>query len=104
LYPRCGRGFAGSEPLPRSGLQDDRCFVTWDDGSSAELDYASLKIRADNALQVNARDGLQGVIKAPAYYQIVERAQPVESPHAEADADRFTLPAAGQHWPLTALS
>jgi tRNA threonylcarbamoyladenosine biosynthesis protein TsaB len=76
--------------------QGDRCFVTWDDGTCAELNYHSLRIRTDNALQVTVRDRLIGVIKAPAYYQIVDRAEAT----ASGMDNGFELPAAGQRWPL----
>ena len=70
----------------------DRCLVLWDDDQEAELDYASLEQAADHALYARARDRLRGRIGSPAYHAIASRI--IESPGG------FSLPAAGQTWPI----
>jgi hypothetical protein len=71
----------------------DRCLVTWDDDRELELDYASLRQAADNALYVRVGARLRGRIASPAYQVIAERI-------VENGADRFVLEAAGQRWPI----
>jgi hypothetical protein len=72
--------------------QGDRCFVTWDDDSEAELDYASLRQAPDHALYARVRGRLRGRIAGPAYHAIAERI--VE------DDGGFALVAAGARWPI----
>ena len=67
----------------------DRCFILWDDDQESELDYASLRQAADNALYTPVRR-LRGRIAGPAYHAIAERI--VE------DGDGFALEAAGARW------
>jgi hypothetical protein len=69
-----------------------RCIVTWDDDHEEELDYASLRQAADNALYCTVRGKLRGRIASPAYQTIAE--------HVIADGDGFALEAAGRRWRL----
>jgi hypothetical protein len=75
--------------------RDDRCFVLWDDEREDELDYGSLCLRTDNAIEVRARGNLRGRIGAPAFYQISERIVEV--------GDWFELEAAGHRWPIAGV-
>jgi len=70
----------------------ERCVVHWDDDTSAELDYASLRQAADHALYVQARGRLCGRIAGPAYHAVTERVVEVDG--------GFALDAAGQRWPI----
>ena len=72
--------------------RDDRCFVLWDDDSEDELDYSSLKLRSDNAIEVSVRGKLRGRIGSPAYYQVAE--------HIVEVGDWFAFEAAGRRWPI----
>ena len=76
--------------------EGDRCLVTWDDDTQAELDYGSLHQAADHALYAHARGVLRGRIAGPAYHAIAERI--VEVPGG------FALEAAGQRWPIPGAS
>jgi hypothetical protein len=73
--------------------RDDRCFVLWDDESEDELDYSSLQLRSDNALEVRVRGNLRGRIGSPAYYQIAD--------HIVEVGDWFAFEAAGRRWAIT---
>ena len=69
--------------------QGDRAFLTLNDESDEELDYASLEVDADNALYCSARGGrLTARITTPAYYALAERIE-------ETSTGRFVLRAAG---------
>ncbi len=72
--------------------RDDRCFVLWDDDSEDELDYSSLQLRSDNAIEVRVRGKLRGRIGSPAYYQVADRIVEV--------GDWFAFEAAGRRWPI----
>ena len=72
--------------------RDDRCFVLWDDESEDELDYSSLKLRSDNAIEVRVRGNLRGRIGSPAYYQVAE--------HIVEVGDWFAFDAAGRRWTI----
>ena len=69
----------------------DACYVTWDDGAEAELDYATLTVAPDDALRVMIRK-LRGRIGGAAYQTVTER--------VEAGGDGYVLRARGQVWPL----
>ena len=72
--------------------RDDRCFVLWDDDSEDELDYSSLRLRSDNAIEVRVRGNLRGRIGSPAYYQVAE--------HIVEVGDWFGFQAAGRRWTI----
>lgn len=70
----------------------DRCTVTWDDDTEAELDYASLRQAEDHAFYTRVRDRLRGRIGGAAYHAITE--------HVIEDGDGFALAATGTRWPI----
>jgi hypothetical protein len=68
--------------------EDDRAFLTINDGSEEELRYDTLEQAADNTLYCKVRDGrLPARIATPAYYKLTDRI--VES------GEGFALSAAG---------
>lgn len=70
----------------------DRCFVLWDDEQEEELDYASLRMAADNAFYASARGRLRGRIGGAAHHAVTERV--IET------ATGFALDASGRQWPI----
>ncbi|HPH66472.1 MAG TPA: hypothetical protein PLF40_12025, partial [Kofleriaceae bacterium] len=67
----------------------------WDDDVEEELDYSSLALRTDNALEVRVRGHLRGRIGTPAYYQVAEHIVEVD--------DWFALEAAGHRWTISGI-
>jgi hypothetical protein len=60
--------------------QDDRAFVTLNDGSEQELEYDSLQRGDDDALYCTVRNGrLDARVTTPAYYVLAERIAPSPS-------------------------
>ena len=92
----------------------DRAFLTLNDGSEQELDYASLQVAEDDALYCSARDGqLEARITTPAYYVLAQRIEPADNgvldasdardDHArddQPDHAEFALSAAGDRFPI----
>lgn len=71
----------------------DRMLLGLNDETEEELDYASLRVGADNAVYCSARGGrLTARITTPAYYVLAER--------IEDTPDGFALRAAGELHPI----
>lgn len=77
----------------------DRVFLTLNDGSEEELDYATLRVDPDNALYCAVRGGrLEARITTPAYYVVAEGITAAgDSP---SDDDLFVLVACGRTFPI----
>jgi hypothetical protein len=76
--------------------QDDRAFVTLNDGSEQELEYHSLQRAADDALYCTVRGGrLDARVTTPAYYVLAERIAPSPSQDSA-----FVLRARGQEFAI----
>jgi len=75
--------------------RDGRCYLLWDDDVEEELDYSSLALRTDNALEVRVHGHLRGRIGTPAYYQVAEHIVEVD--------DWFALEAAGHRWTISGI-
>ncbi len=71
---------------------DDRVLLTLNDGSEAELDYASLRVGAGDALYCTVRNGLEARLTTTAAQSL--------QPHIHEDG----LHAAGRTWPLSPRS
>jgi hypothetical protein len=73
----------------------DRAIATFNDGSESELDYASVRVGADDALYCDARGGvLDARITTPAYYALADNIEEVEE--VEEVEGGFALRAGGR--------
>lgn len=82
--------------------QGERAFVRLNDGTEEELDYASLRVGAEDALYCRARGGsLRARVTTPAYHALAERIVEVAAPKSDADEPGFALRANGRTYQIS---